>query len=88
MKKKTIILDSFKKTHEHLKSLKCPKCGKKMRRLMRKQHLVGCMEYELFLCDREYPLWDFDHAKKSNCRVLIINYPHKSAGKDNRIIRL
>ena len=72
-------LKELKKTHKHLESLKCPKCGKKMRKLACEIHFVGCMEYEIFLCDKNY---------NKSCRILIINYPHKSAEKDNMIIKI
>ena len=76
----------FKKTHEHLKSLKCPKCGEKMRKPVDRGHLVGCMEYQIFLCDKTP--YETGNYNKPSCRILIINYPHESAEKDNRIIKL
>ena len=64
--------------HEHLDSLNCLKCGKKMRFLEKRSHLFGCEEYEIFLCDE--------------CKILIINYPHGDSdgesGKRNKIIEI
>ena len=62
--------------HEHLQDLRCPKCGKGLKPIFNRNHLVGCMEYQIFICD------------KDSCRVLIIYYPHESAGKENKIINL
>jgi len=74
--------------HKHLDDIKCPKCERGMKPLFEKSYLVGCMEYQLFLCDREYYVnGSFDKDReKSNCRILIINYPHESAGEKNKII--
>jgi len=71
--------------HEHLKSLKCPNCGKRTKILKRKGHLVGCMEYEIFICDN---FKDKANGSREFCTTLIINYPHDSAQKENKIIEL
>ena len=72
--------------HEHLDDMKCPKCGRGLEPIFSRIHLVGCMEYQLFLCDKDcYETGNYD---KHACRVLIINYSHESAGKRNRIIEL
>ena len=75
----------LKKTHEHLKSLKCPRCGKRMKKIAHRYWFVGCVEYELFWC---YQPPDILKNNYKECNTLIINYPHESAGKDNKIIKL
>ena len=72
--------------HEHLDDIKCPKCGMGLKPTFDRSHLVGCMEYQLFLCDKD--CYETRNYKKHACRILIINYPHKSAGKKNKTIEL
>jgi len=57
------------KIEEHIH---CSKCKRVMDLLRKETHLVGCMEYNIYVCD-----W---------CRLLFIQYPHESAGKENKIV--
>lgn len=87
MNKKIVSKKKFNKNkHEHLGSLRCPECGGRMRRPVSRSHLVGCMEYQFFLCDKD--CYETGNYEKHACRILIINYPHESAGKKNRMIKL
>ena len=69
MENKIYHLEQLTKNHLH-----CPKCQRIMNLLREETHLVGCMEYNIYICD-----W---------CRILYIQYPHESTGKENKIIEL
>lgn len=52
----------------------CPRCKRVMSLLREETHLVGCMEYNIYIC-----AW---------CRVLFIQYPHESSGTENKVIEI
>ncbi len=89
--KKIISKNIFEEDkHEHIDDIQCPRCGIGLKPIFKKRAVVGCMEYDIFLCDHTATILEQINEKKSGCPcdLLIIHYPYNSAEKKNKIIEL